>query len=429
MSGGDGARLEPGKPAEIGALFAAALRHEKAGRAAEAEALYRQILARDPDHAESIHRLGLMALQFGHDDTAIGLLAGAARLKPQDALFSFDLGNAYLHLRRAEEAAAAYRRALSLDPNLDEAHHNLGLALCALDDLDAAFASIRRGVALRAGKNAAGGQSLQTPFKTKHDREQLAYLIEEGLVDAAPFGAWQHRSPRRFQDMFAAITHFDGGERLAGPAVNPANDIAALERCWRESSPQLVVIDDLLTPEALTALRRFCLGSTIWHRVYEGGYLGALPETGFACPLLVQIATELRERYPAILKRHALNHWWAFKYDSQLKGINLHADFAAVNINFWLTPDEANLDPKSGGLVVWDVAAPLDWDFETYNRNEPAAREFLEKAGAKPIVVPHRANRAVIFDSNLFHETDRIRFKDGYRNRRINVTLLYGWRG
>ena len=48
---------------------------------------------------------------------------------------------------------------------------------------------------------------------------------------------------------------------------------------------------------------------------------------------------------------------------------------------------------------------------------------------ATSVTVPYRANRAVIFDSDLFHETDTIRFKDGYENRRINVTLLYGRRG
>ena len=99
-----------------------------------------------------------------------------------------------------------------------------------------------------------------------------------------------------------------------------------------------------------------------------------------------------------------------------------------MNVNFWITPDEANLDPASGGLVVWDVAAPLDWNFTTYNQNEPRARAFLASAGAKPIVVPHRCNRAVIFDSDLFHETDTIRFRHGYQNRRINITMLYGWR-
>ena len=37
----------------------------------------------------------------------------------------------------------------------------------------------------------------------------------------------------------------------------------------------------------------------------------------------------------------------------------MHADAAAVNVNFWLTPDDANLDPDGGGLVVWDKEAPL----------------------------------------------------------------------
>jgi hypothetical protein len=32
----------------------------------------------------------------------------------------------------------------------------------------------------------------------------------------------------------------------------------------------------------------------------------------------------------------------------------------------------------------------------------------------------------VLFDSNLFHETDTLDFKRGYKNRRINFTLLFG---
>ncbi len=34
----------------------------------------------------------------------------------------------------------------------------------------------------------------------------------------------------------------------------------------------------------------------------------------------------------------------------------------------------------------------------------------------------------MIFDSNLFHKTDKITFADGYENRRINITMLYGRR-
>jgi hypothetical protein len=76
--------------------------------------------------------------------------------------------------------------------------------------------------------------------------------------------------------------------------------------------------------------------------------------------------------------------------------------------------------------VVWDKAAPLDWDFERFNGDIAATRAFLAASGAKAVTVPYRANRAVVFDSDLFHETDVIRFRDGYLDRRINVTLLYG---
>ena len=55
-----------------------------------------------------------------------------------------------------------------------------------------------------------------------------------------------------------------------------------------------------------------------------------------------------------------------------------------------------------------------------------ATRDFLKRTNAKAVTIPYRCNRAVIFDSDLFHETDAIRFKEGYLNRRINVTFLYG---
>ena len=130
-------------------------------------------------------------------------------------------------------------------------------------------------------------------------------------------------------------------------------------------------------------------------------------------PLLAQIVEEFRATFAPICGDHALTNMWGFKYDSSLDGIGIHADEAAVNVNFWITPDEANLDPQSGGLIVWDKAAPLDWDGARFNSDEDGIRAFLAQSDAKAVTIPYRANRAVIFDSDLFHETDTIRFTFG----------------
>ena len=96
------------------------------------------------------------------------------------------------------------------------------------------------------------------------------------------------------------------------------------------------------------------------------------------------------------------------------EGIRTHADAAYVNVrnaaaeswcllgeccvhiqvNFWITPSEANLDPRSGGLVVYKRGAPDSWDFAKYNNGEGEAARTAFVQGAENVTVPHRQNRA-----------------------------------
>jgi len=317
-----------------------------------------------------------------------------------------DRGAFFQISQRFPEALAAVDKVLALDPLNSPALVRKSAVLCEARRVTEGMDAYRHHAQVTLADKPLTSDS-DLAHKQRHDAEQHAWLTERGITETG--------------------FRLEPGARIDGPAVNPANakEIAAR---WAETDPPIVVIDNLLTPEALEGLREFCRGSTIWRQPYRNGYLGAMPETGFACPLLAQIADELREVFPSVIGDHGLRRTWGFKYDSSLSGIPMHADQAAVNVNFWIAPDEANTDPGSGGLVVWDVKAPLDWDFVRYNTDEAAIRAFLAGKGAKPIVVPHRANRAVIFDSDLFHETDKIVFKDGYENRRINVTMLYGRR-
>ncbi|HUN47944.1 MAG TPA: tetratricopeptide repeat protein [Stellaceae bacterium] len=402
---------------------------ERQGRLDDAVASYRRAIELDPTLVAGFNNLGSILRDRGRLAEALDAYREAARLDPGAAPIQVNLGVALAESGRPDEALACLERAIALDPNFAEAHKSRALIHLERGDLGTAFAAFRRHAELKYGPSLAVPATTVFPHRGKHDLEQLAYL--RGIAGDDP-ALGRLRPPPAGEpaptDLFRGYLRLEDGARVAGPAINPGNLPQAVEARWAESRPKLVVIDDLLTPDALEGMRRFCWGSTMWRRGYREGYLGAIPESGFAAPLLAQISDELRLRFPGVFHQHLLTQCWAFKYDSTLTGINIHADFAAVNVNFWITPDDANLDPEHGGLVVWDVPAPLDWDFEKYNADPQAMRDFLAAHHGTSVTVPYRANRAVIFDSDLFHETDRIAFREGYQNRRINVTLLYGRR-
>ena len=423
-------QLVPGHAAVLNALVAqlAAL-----GRQSEAVEALDQLLAANPGDIEAHNNRGNLLRDLKRYDAALADYDAALKARPDLAETWTNRGAVLCDMGRPGEAVESLDRALVLQPGLAAALSNRGFALRELARFDEALENLDRALEIEPGYAAAHGHRgkalsemnrLPESFESFLRAGELAY----GARVPGPGGFAHEQKHAQEQDDWINAHGEAGGARLSGRAVNLFNsDIA--DRAWRESDPKIVVIDDLLTDEAIAELRRYCLGSRIWHTPYPQGYLGAFPESGFAAPLLAQVAEELSATFQDIFAAHPLRYHWAFKYDSTLDGIGIHADEAAVNVNFWITPDAANLDPERGGLVIWDKAAPLDWGFAKFNADEKAAYTFLEESGARSITVPYRANRAVIFDSNLFHKTDVIRFADGYENRRINITMLYGRRG
>jgi len=380
------------------------IRHHRANMRRQAKRLegaladYDMVLKARPDLAETWSNRGAALSEMGRSAEALESLDRALALEPDLPAALNNRAFTLRELTRFDKALVDLERAIAQAPDYAPAHANRGRILSEMMRLEESFQSFRRSGELAYDSTANAGN--EPAHKRHHDDEQRAWLAEHGSF---------------------------AGDRIAGRAVNPVNAQSAT-KTWRDSDPKIVVIDNLLTEKSLASLRLYCQGAKVWHTSYSQGYLGAFPESGFAAPLLAQVAEELAETFEGIFAGHPLRYHWAFKYDSSLEGIGIHADEAAVNVNFWITPDAANLDPASGGLVIWDKAAPQDWNFAKYNADESAAYDFLAKNGAQTVTVPYRANRAVIFDSNLFHKTDTIRFAEGYENRRVNITMLYGRR-
>ena len=279
--------------------------------------------------------------------------------------------------------------------------------------------------------------------RLRHDVEQLDLLARRGKLDAKARAALDalKRYGDQTKDVHSTLAPVGTEARLLEQALTDTwyrpelpfagralgeNDYAAIERQYFDSRPAVVVIDNFLAHDALASLRQFSEEATVWKVHYDRGYLGALLAQGYSSPVLLAIADQLKRAMPQVIGDYPLLQAWGFKYDQRMQGINMHADFAKINVNFWITADSACADNTTGGMVVYDVPAPSSWTFADYNMNQAKMQAFLKRNDAKAIRVPYRANRCVLFDSSLIHITDELHFKPGYENRRVNVTLLYG---
>jgi len=110
----------------IAELLAAALRHHREGCLAEAEALYCQILQRDPRQSDAWHLRGILAQQSGQFEIARRYIQHALALNPQSPLYHSNLGIVLNLLGQREAALQCYRQALALSPDCFEAWVNLG---------------------------------------------------------------------------------------------------------------------------------------------------------------------------------------------------------------------------------------------------------------------------------------------------------------
>jgi predicted O-linked N-acetylglucosamine transferase (SPINDLY family) len=128
-----------------------ALAHHQRGQLAEAESLYRAVLAQAPASGQALHMLGLVQFQKGELDAALASIGQAVALDPREAAAHSNLALVLQRLRRHDDALAAAERALALAPDYPEALVNRGNALHGLGRHAEALASYDRALALRPG--------------------------------------------------------------------------------------------------------------------------------------------------------------------------------------------------------------------------------------------------------------------------------------
>jgi len=134
-------------PEAIAQTLEAGRGHHYAGRLAQAEALYRQVLASDPAQPDALHLLGMIAYQTGRHAAAVDLIDQALRGRPDEPEYHHDRGVVLQAQGRLDDALASYRATLARAPEHADAHYNAGTILQRQGRLDDAVASYRAALA------------------------------------------------------------------------------------------------------------------------------------------------------------------------------------------------------------------------------------------------------------------------------------------
>jgi Flp pilus assembly protein TadD len=174
----------------IAQRLAAAVQVHEAGRLAEAEALYRGILAEAPLHPHALHLLGVIAYQAGHYAEALDLIGQALTRHGPHPVFYSNLAAVYLELGRLDDAVSCCRQALRLQPTLPDAHRNLGVALMRQGHYAAAETAFHDTLCLQPGHLDARANLGAVLQKMGRFADAMACLQE--AVRLAPTHAESH---------------------------------------------------------------------------------------------------------------------------------------------------------------------------------------------------------------------------------------------
>ena len=391
--------------------------HSAENRLEAAESSFRAALALTPDDPEVHANLGDVLARGGNTAGAIACFQRAVALEPRLGAVHGRLGQLHLDNRSPLEAGESFTRVLALQPDDADAHAGLAGALLEQHRFGEAEAAARAALAIlpaHAGASlwlgyalfhqgryeqasdaflapvralralGAHGQDRHSTFsqmsrtKLQQDMEQLDYLSGRGRLPSEYghlLSAYEDFAARHVRNsdrtvMFevssddAIAPYFnrlvvDAPEAaIPGGALNPDLDAHAIEAAFHANPAGYAQFDALLNDEALSALQRYCLGASIWFEMKFHSEVGSSLCNGFCCPLLLQIAAEIRTTFPSVFGRYLFATCWTYKYFQDDDDGHIHADNGAASVNLWITPDESNLEAGAGGCCCGTNRCP-----------------------------------------------------------------------
>lgn len=174
------------------------------GALSEAEPLYRQILAADPDNSVVLINWAHTLNGLRRFEPALAAYDRALALDPSQAFLDLIRGDVLQWLLRYREAVEAYDRFLRQEPDLAEAWNSRGLALQGAGRLDEALQSYRR------------AEILNPDFAPAHLNRGLCHLLMQDFAAGLPLYEWRKRMPQPMEARYYPQPLWTGAEDIRG---------------------------------------------------------------------------------------------------------------------------------------------------------------------------------------------------------------------
>ncbi len=139
----------------------------------QARPIVERLLSKKPDSAAALYMAGVLDLEEENTDSAITKLEGAVSLLDDFTAAHRRLAQAYMVLRQKENAARHYKRVIELDKHDARSAFELGVILGDLREIDAAVDTLRRAL------------SIDPELAEAHYQIGLLLYVEKGAIDEA----------------------------------------------------------------------------------------------------------------------------------------------------------------------------------------------------------------------------------------------------
>lgn len=149
-------------------------------RHAEAEKLFRAVLAKEPANIRAHYNLALLYRATGRLEEGLQAFREAVKLDPQDRDIQYYLGAVNFALKRHREALEHYRKAIEIDPYFVSAYFGLGRCYALLGE------SEKSELYLKKFKELAGTSGLNEPVGVQYGEQGIYSLAQENPPPQEP---------------------------------------------------------------------------------------------------------------------------------------------------------------------------------------------------------------------------------------------------